>query len=125
MAKMCGVFPTSGNNILPFAQLHVSECKATVGKIMEARLESARSSNDFGGILTPENYTVHNLANSKEFYAMLDPTGWASKYYAYLLCKREKGASLATSHTCKLITNERYKELYNNLLTYFNMKKSK
>ena len=56
---------------------------------------------------------------------MLDHTGWASKYYVYLLCECEKGASLDKSYTCKLITNEKYKDLYNNLLTYFNMKKSR
>ena len=94
-------------------------------KKIEARLESKRSSNDFGGLLTPEICIVYYLADSKAFYAMLDHTGWASKYYAYLLCECEKGSSLAASHTCKLITNEQYKELYNNLLTYFNMKKSK
>ena len=124
LVKFCGVFPTSGNNILPFAQLHASECKETIGKIMEQRLANALGTDTYGGLLTPENY-VYDLADSKAFYAMLNHTGWASKYHSYLICECEKGDSLRNENRCKLITNERYKQLYNNSHSYFSQQTRK
>lgn len=115
LAKKCGVFTTSGNNICAFSQLHASECTETIGKIMETRLANATGDHP----ALPSNICVYDLADCKALYAMLNLSGWASTQNPYICCECNKGDSRLAGSQCVKINNAKFIALYQNSELYY------
>ena len=111
LAKRCGVFTTSANNILPIAQLHASECKETIGEIMKIWInDTFGTDDDIKKLLT--GCMIYDLADAKALYAMLNHSGWAANLNPYLGCSCAKGSSRLANSICSMITNAQFTELY-------------
>ena len=113
------MFTKSSNNILPLAQLHVSECKQTIGEIMKMRLNDTFGTDDeIKRLLT--GCMIYDLADAEAIYAMLNHSGWTAILFPYLCCECAKGISRLANFMCRMIDNAHFTELYNSSLTHWN-----
>lgn len=108
LAKKCGVFTSSGKNILPHAQLHAPENTDTIKLVMEKRLEDALCTHQFQEL---NNCLVYEMEDAKALYAMLHHSGWASTKHPHLRCKCNKGDVFRAGHVCEPINSSMFQDL--------------
>ena len=109
LIKHCGVYPSSGKNILPHVQLRGKENVETLRACLAYRMQDMTDVKE--SIPAMNECRIYDLADGKALYLMTGHTHWASGNHPFLICKCNRGDSADPDHECSIYTTSEYANL--------------